>query len=105
MASNMGTAVLLTFVTTYVGFLSIALNDIELLYQFGLLPEDEAVQIADFALAGACKAHFVTEPTPVSWLGDHKEMLFNYTDRVFNADTDASQWMGNDELPESLNSI
>ncbi len=37
MASNMGTAVLLTFVTTYVGFLSIALNDIELLYQFGLL--------------------------------------------------------------------
>ena len=37
MADNMGVAVLLTFVTTYVGFLSIALNDIELLYQFGLV--------------------------------------------------------------------
>lgn len=37
MADNMGTAVLLTFLTTYVGFLSIALNDIELLYQFGLV--------------------------------------------------------------------
>jgi predicted RND superfamily exporter protein len=37
MADNMGMAVLLTFVTTYLGFLSIALNDIELLYQFGLV--------------------------------------------------------------------
>ena len=36
MADNMGRAVLLTFVTTYVGFLSIALNDIQLLQQFGL---------------------------------------------------------------------
>ena len=36
MADNTGLAVLLTFVTTYVGFLSIALNDIELLQQFGL---------------------------------------------------------------------
>ena len=61
--------------------------------------------IADFALAGACKAHFVTDPTPVSWLGDHKEMLFDYTDRVFNANAADAQWMENDELPESLNSI
>ena len=37
MADNMGVAVLLTFVTTYLGFLSIALNDIQLLYQFGLV--------------------------------------------------------------------
>lgn len=37
MAENMGVAVLLTFITTYLGFLSIALNDIELLYQFGLV--------------------------------------------------------------------
>lgn len=37
MSANMGTAVLLTFVTTYVGFLTIALNDLGLLQQFGLL--------------------------------------------------------------------
>ena len=37
MADNMGVAVLLTFVTTYLGFLSIALNDIQLLFQFGLV--------------------------------------------------------------------
>lgn len=37
MAANMGTAVLLTFITTYLGFLSVALNDIDLLRQFGLM--------------------------------------------------------------------
>ena len=37
MSATMGTAVLLTFITTYLGFLSIALNDIELLRQFGLV--------------------------------------------------------------------
>lgn len=37
MAQNMGTAVVLTFVTTYVGFLSISLNDLGLLQQFGWL--------------------------------------------------------------------
>ena len=37
MADNMGVAVLLTFITTYLGFLSIALNDIQLLFQFGVV--------------------------------------------------------------------
>ena len=37
MASSTGLAVLLTFVTTYLGFLSIALNDIRILQQFGLV--------------------------------------------------------------------
>ncbi|USF88699.1 MMPL family transporter [Candidatus Endoriftia persephonae] len=37
MGRNMGLAVLLTFITTYLGFLSIALNDIQLLRQFGLV--------------------------------------------------------------------
>ena len=37
MSDNMGMAVILTFVTTYVGFLSIALNDLELIKQFGIL--------------------------------------------------------------------
>ncbi len=37
MASTTALAVLLTFTTTYLGFLSITLNDIELLRQFGLV--------------------------------------------------------------------
>ena len=31
--------------------------------------------LADFALAGAAKAHFVSDPTPRSWLGEHADML------------------------------
>ncbi|MEN8128875.1 MAG: MMPL family transporter [Pseudomonadota bacterium] len=37
MADNMGTAVALTFVTTFLGFISISLNRIDLLMQFGLV--------------------------------------------------------------------
>ncbi|MCU7811246.1 MAG: MMPL family transporter [Candidatus Thiodiazotropha sp. (ex Notomyrtea botanica)] len=37
MANHMGTAVLLTFITTCLGFLSISLNRIDLLQQFGLI--------------------------------------------------------------------
>jgi predicted RND superfamily exporter protein/CRP-like cAMP-binding protein len=37
MAQNMGGIIALTFFTTYLGFLSITLNDIELLSQFGLV--------------------------------------------------------------------
>lgn len=60
---------------------------------------------ADFALAGASKAHFVTDPTPLSWLGDQKQMLLDYTDRVFNADHCDGQWLENDALPQSLNNL
>lgn len=61
--------------------------------------------LADFILAGACKAHFVTDPTPLSWLGDQRDMLESYTDRVFNADHSDGQWLENDELPATLNSV
>jgi len=37
MGASTGLAVLLTFVTTYMGFLSIALNDIQLLQEFGVV--------------------------------------------------------------------
>jgi len=37
MASTTGLAVLLTFITTYLGFLSIAFNDVQLLQQFGIV--------------------------------------------------------------------
>ena len=30
--------------------------------------------LADFALGGACKAHFVTDPVPLSWLGEYRGM-------------------------------
>jgi len=61
--------------------------------------------LADFALAGACKAHFITDPTPLSWLGQHREMLCAYTERVYSADSDSCQWLSNDQLPATLAQI
>ena len=62
--------------------------------------------LADFALAGACKAHFVTDPVPVSWLGDHSEMLFAYSDRLFgNNHYRERQWLPADQVPESLRTV
>tara|TARA_R110002049_G_scaffold56036_1_gene154850 strand:+ start:3532 stop:4584 length:1053 start_codon:yes stop_codon:yes gene_type:complete len=62
--------------------------------------------LADFALAGACKAHFVTDPTPLGWLGEYRDMLIAYTDRLFgDADYTARNWMPGDQLPQSLDSI
>jgi glutathione S-transferase len=62
--------------------------------------------IADFALAGACKAHFVTDPLPVSWLGDYRTMLFAYADRLFgDEDFSSREWLPDDEVPDSLTGI
>jgi len=58
--------------------------------------------LADFALAGASKAHYITDPTPVSWLGEYREMLFDYTERFFQDGMDASDWLPDDQVPESL---
>lgn len=59
--------------------------------------------LADFALAGASKAHFITDPTPVSWLGQYRDMLFSYTDRFYaDAMESAADWMPDDSVPESL---
>jgi len=62
--------------------------------------------LADFALAGACKAHFVTDPVPRNWLGDYRTMLSNYTDRFFGNNSFADRdWPAHDEVPDSLHSI
>ncbi len=62
--------------------------------------------LADFALAGACKAHFVTDPTPISWLGDYRSMLLAYTERLFgDHDYSARQWLPDDQVPDSLSAL
>jgi glutathione S-transferase len=59
--------------------------------------------LADFALAGAAKAHFLTDPTPLSWLGEYREMLSNYSNRFFNTDAiQADDWLAEDQLPDTL---
>jgi glutathione S-transferase len=62
--------------------------------------------LADFALAGASKAHFICDPTPVSWLGKHRDMLFNYTERFFGDWDETSQkWPAEDQIPETLSGV
>jgi glutathione S-transferase len=62
--------------------------------------------LADFALGGACKAHFVTDPLPRSWLGEYRDMLVSYTDRLFgDHDYSDTTWLTNDEVPDSLNGV
>lgn len=62
--------------------------------------------LADFALAGAFKAHYLCDPEPVSWLGEHRQMLTDYTEYFFSHDPiDADDWQANDELPATLGVI
>ena len=66
--------------------------------------------LADFALAGACKAHFIADPEPLSWLGEYRNMLVSYTDQFYDDNCDKApiakgDWPCNDQLPESLSCI
>lgn len=59
--------------------------------------------LADFALAGASKAHYITDPEPKSWLGRHQNMLVDYTERFFSDEPIAvADWLPDDQVPESL---
>ena len=62
--------------------------------------------LADFALAGVSKAHFITDPTPKSWLGDYEERITTYTEQFFIDGCDAEEnWLADDALPESLSAL
>ena len=59
--------------------------------------------LADFALAGASKAHFVTDPEPQSWLGQHRDMLTRYTNQFFEGTPlDIGLWPEDDRVPDTL---
>jgi uncharacterized protein len=88
MASATGLAVLLTFATTYLGFLSITLNDIGLLRQFGLVASSGllfnfVITIlgvpAALALAGEVSKH--ARPRPVERYRSIASALFRLTSR------------------------
>jgi len=62
--------------------------------------------LADFALAGASKAHFITDPEPKSWLGQYETMLTEYTESFFIDDViEAAAWCDDDKLPDTVASI
>jgi glutathione S-transferase len=62
--------------------------------------------IADFALVGPIKAHFVTDPVPFEWLGEHQRVIGDYADRFFQEqDFSHAQWSSDDGLPDTLQDI
>ena len=62
--------------------------------------------LADFALAGASKAHFVCDPEPQSWLGEHRDMLHTYTERFFRDWPDElAPWPADDRVPDTLSTV
>ncbi len=62
--------------------------------------------LADFALAGASKAHFLCDPEPRSWLGEHLDMLHEYTGRCFsNGQNTLAPWAAADQVPASLTTL
>lgn len=62
--------------------------------------------LADFALAGACKAHFVTDPLPQSWLGEYRDTVFSYTGKFYGDKKFADrEWLPGDKVPESLGTV
>ncbi len=62
----------------------------------------ERACIADFALAGPFAAHFLLDPEPRSWLGDHLTLLENYVARVWAGAQVDMKWRESDELPVTL---
>ena len=62
--------------------------------------------LADFALGGACKAHFVTDPVPRGWLGEYRDTLVEFTARLYGeGNYREAPWPDDDAVPESLNVV
>lgn len=62
--------------------------------------------LADFALAGASKAHFITDPEPLSWLEEYHEMLTRYTNQFFDGQPlEKGEWLDGDTLPDTLTGL
>ena len=61
--------------------------------------------LADFALVGTAKAHFLLDPVPRSWLGDYEIMLEDYVNRVWNLDQAGMTWTDDENIPDTLLAI
>lgn len=58
--------------------------------------------LADFALVGPFKAHFLLDPEPRSWLGEHLATMEDYVERVWSGALADTHWLGDDALPETI---
>ena len=61
--------------------------------------------LADFALVGPFKGHFLLDPEPISWLGGNLGAVESYVDRVWQHGSDTQNYFSDDYLPETLNPL
>jgi glutathione S-transferase len=63
--------------------------------------------IADFAIVGPAKAHFLQDPLPLEWLAakGNEEMLRAYVERVFHDDEAGKAYLPGDQIPDTLTPI
>lgn len=61
--------------------------------------------LADFALVGTAKAHFLLDPVPRTWLGEYQAMLEEYVARVWDLDQASMSWSDDDHIPDTLLAI
>lgn len=58
--------------------------------------------LADFALVGPFKAHFLLDPEPRSWLGEHLVVMEEYVERVWSGALPDADWAADDVIPETI---
>ena len=60
--------------------------------------------LADFALVGPAKAHFLQDPLPLSWLAaeDNESMLRAHVERTFGGEVAGQAYLPEDQIPETL---
>jgi glutathione S-transferase len=60
--------------------------------------------IADFAIVGPAKAHFLQDPLPLSWLAaeGNEAMLSAYVERVLQDDEAGKTYLPDDQIPDTL---
>jgi len=60
--------------------------------------------LADFALVGPVKAHFVQDLVPTAWLESqgNREAIEAHTERVYAGALDGAQYLSGDAVPETL---
>lgn len=58
--------------------------------------------LADFAMAGALRAHFLEDPAPRSWLASELDVLEQYAQRVYAGPKEGNAWASFDALEPTL---
>ena len=58
--------------------------------------------LGDFALVGPFVAHFLLDPEPRGWVGQHLPIMEDYVERVWSGAKSKDHWKPDDQLPDSL---